>query len=47
MLDDDSPRIYHQSDIAYMGIFTDREHDFIVRHNLMAQFRSEDAEGKR
>lgn len=39
--------IYHTADNAYMGIFHDRETDFVVRHNLMAQFRAEDAEGKR
>jgi hypothetical protein len=30
-----------------MGIFTDREHDFLLRHNLIAQFKAEDAAGKR
>ena len=39
--------IFHDADMDYMNIFTDREHDFIVRHNLSNQFRAEDAEGKR
>jgi hypothetical protein len=39
--------IYHEADNSYMGIVHDREHDFIVRHNLVNQFRAEDAEGKR
>jgi hypothetical protein len=39
--------IYHEADASYMGIFSDREHDFIIRHNLMSQLRAEDAEGKR
>jgi hypothetical protein len=39
--------IYHDANVAYMGIFFDREHDFIVRHNLMGQFKAEDAAGKR
>jgi hypothetical protein len=39
--------IYHTADNAYMGIYHDRETDFMVRHNLMNQFRAEDAEGKR
>jgi len=38
---------YHDADNSYMSIFTDREHDFIVRHKLWDQFRTEDAEGKR
>jgi hypothetical protein len=39
--------IYHQADMSYMAIFHDRETDFMVRHNLMRQFRAEDAAGKR
>ena len=39
--------IYHQADLSYMAIFHDRETDFMVRHNLMRQFRAEDAAGKR
>jgi hypothetical protein len=43
--------IFHQADNSYVGIYTgiytDREHNFIVRHKLMDQFLSEDADGKR
>jgi hypothetical protein len=39
--------IYYRADQSYMGILHDRQTDFIVRHNLMRQFRAEDAAGKR
>ena len=39
--------IYYRADNAYMGILHDRQTDFMVRHNLVRQFRAEDAAGKR
>jgi hypothetical protein len=33
--------------MEYDSIYSDREHAFMLRHNLMDQFKAEDAEGKR